>query len=55
MEAILKELSAIRELLQRLPELQAAVLLQMSEEYRTAQLEGKTASDLWIIAPPSSR
>ena len=55
MEAILNELSAIRALLQQLPELQAAVLLQMSEEYRAAQLEGKRVSDLWIIAPPRSR
>ncbi len=55
MEAILKELSAIRALLQQLPELQGAVLLQMIEEYRAAQLEGKKVSDLWVIAPPSSR
>ena len=55
MEAILKEISAIRALLQQLPELQGAVLLQMIEEYRAAQLEGKKVSALWVIAPPSSR
>ena len=52
---IKEKLVAIESLLQRLPEIQAAVFLKMQEEYETARLEGKKSSDLWVIAPPHSR
>lgn len=52
---ITEKLTAIESLLQRLPEIQAAVFIQMQEEYRAAQLQGRKSSDLWVIAPPDSR
>ena len=52
---IKEKLAAIESLLQRLPEIQAAVFIQMQEEYRAAQLQGRKSSDLWVIAPPDSR
>lgn len=52
---IKEKLAAIESLLQRLPEIQAAVLIQMCEEYQAARLEGKSSSDLWVISPPNSR
>lgn len=55
LEKIRKELEAIHSLLQRLPEIQAAVLLQMREEAQTAELGGKTLRDIWTIAPPGQR
>ena len=53
--AIEKRLAAIESLLQRLPEMQAAMFIQMNEEYQAAKLEGKKSSDLWVIAPPDLR
>lgn len=50
-----KKLAAIESLLQRLPEIQAGVLIQMYEEYTEARLTGQKSSDLWTIAPPHSR
>lgn len=50
-----EKLAAIESLLQRLPEIQAAVFIQMQEEYLTARMQGKKSSDLWVIAPPNSR
>lgn len=55
LERIHKELTEIKSLLQNLPEIQAAVYLQMLEEYNAARLQGKTTADLWTIAPPNSR
>lgn len=52
---IKEKLAAIESLLQRLPEIQAAVFIKMQEEYQAARLAGKNSSDLWIIAPPNSR
>lgn len=52
---IKQTLEEIKSLLQRLPEIQAAVFIQMNEEYRAAQMAGKKSSDLWTIAPPNSR
>lgn len=52
---IKEKLVAIESLLQRLPEIQAAVFLKMQEEYEAARMEGKKSSDLWVIAPPNSR
>ena len=55
MSEIKKRLAAIESLLQRLPEMQAAMFIQMNEEYQAAKLEGKKSSDLWGIAPPDLR
>ena len=52
---IKEKLAAIESLLQRLPEMQAAMFIQMNEEYQAAKLEGKKSSDLWVIAPPDLR
>lgn len=52
---IKEKLSSIESLLKRLPEIQAAVFIQMNEEYQSAQLAGMKCSDLWTIAPPNSR
>lgn len=48
-------LAAIESLLQRLPEIQAAAFFQMYDEYQKARMEGKKASDLWVIPQPNSR
>lgn len=52
---IKERLVAIESLLQRLPEIQAAVFIQMNEEYQAARMSGMKSSDLWTIAPPNSR
>jgi len=52
---IKEKLATIESLLQRLPEIQAAVFIQMNEEYQAALMAGKKSSDLWTIAPPNSR
>lgn len=52
---IKKRLEAIESLLQRLPEIQAAVFLKMNEEYHAARMQGKKASDLWEVIPPNLR
>ena len=52
---IKKTLEAIESLLRRLPEIQAAVLIQLDEEYQFARMQGKKSSDLWVIPPPNSR
>jgi len=52
---IKEKLAAIESLLQRLPEIQAAVFIQMNEEYQAARLQGRKSSDLWDVVPPSSR
>ena len=52
---IKEKLAAIESLLQRLPEIQAAVFFQMLDEYQSAKLEGKSARDLWEVANPSAR
>lgn len=55
LEAIQKELTEIKSLLQNLPEIQAAVYIQMSEEYQAARMTGKKSSDLWTIVQPNLR
>ena len=52
---ITKKLTAIESLLQRLPEIQAAVYLQMREEYEAARMQGKKTSDIWTIQQPNLR
>ena len=55
MDVVIKKLEAIESLLQRLPEIQAAVLIQMNEEYQAAKIQGKSSNDIWTIAPPNLR
>lgn len=56
LERIEKELAAIASLLRRLPEIQAAVYLQMKEEYAGASLfRHQSAKDLWEVCPPNLR
>lgn len=43
---IKEKLAAIESLLQRLPEIQAAVFLQMQDEYEMAKAQGRRAQDL---------
>lgn len=50
-----EKLTDIESLLQRLPEIQAAVFIQMQEECQAAKMQGKKSSDLWVIPPPNSR
>lgn len=52
---IKEKLAAIESLLQRLPEIQAAVFLNMLDEYQSAKLIGKKAADLWEIPSPPAR
>lgn len=52
---IKEKLEAIESLLRQLPEIQAAVFIQMNEEYQIAKLQGRKSSDLWTIAPPNLR
>lgn len=52
---IKKKLASIESLLQRMPEMQAAVFIQMMEEYNTAKLMGKSTKELWVIPPPGER
>ena len=52
---IKEKLAAIESLLQRLPEIQAAVFFQLLDEYELAKLQGRKANDIWIIAPPDKR
>ena len=55
LEQIEKRLAAIESLLQRLPEIQAAVFFQMLDEYQSAKLRQQSAIDLWDVAPPNLR
>ena len=52
---IKERLAAIESLLQRLPEIQAAVFLKMLDEYQYAKLTGKKAADLWEVPSPPAR
>ncbi len=52
---IKEELAAIEALLQRLPEVQAAVFLQMWDEYQSARFTGRKPGDIWTIPPPGLR
>lgn len=54
-EAINEKLTAIESLLQRLPEIQAAVFFQMLDEYQSAKLEAKKARDIWYVPSPEKR
>ena len=49
------KLAAIESLLQRLPEIQAAVFIQMQEEYQDARAQGQRSLDIWTILPPDER
>lgn len=50
-----EKLAAIESLLQRLPEIQAAVFFQMLDEYQSAKFTGTKAADLWEIPTPDQR
>lgn len=50
-----KRLATIERLLRELPEMQAAVLFQMLDEYQAARMAGQKASDIWEIASPEQR
>lgn len=52
---IKEKLAAIESLLQQLPEIQAAVFFRMLDEYQTARIAGKKASDIWDIVSPAKR
>lgn len=52
---IKEKLSAIESLLQRLPEIQAAVFFRMLDEYEAAKLQGRRSSDLWEVPNPQKR
>lgn len=52
---IKEKLAAIESLLQRLPELQAAVFFSMLDEYQAAKVVGLNASELWEIPNPTER
>lgn len=50
-----KRLATVERLLRELPEMQAAVLFQMLDEYQAARMAGQKASDIWEIASPEQR
>ena len=52
---IKEKLAAIESLLQRLPEIQAAVFFQMLDEYEAAKLQGRRARELWEVPDPQER
>ena len=54
-QTVIKKLTAIESLLQRLPEIQAAVHFTMQDEYESAKLYGRKAKDIWTIAPINRR
>lgn len=54
-QEIKEKLAAIESLLQRLPEIQAAVFFQMLDEYQYAKFEGRKASDIWTVPSPPVR
>ena len=55
LNVIKEKLAAIESLLQRLPEIQAAVFFQMLDEYQTAKIQGRTAGELWEVPNPRDR
>lgn len=52
---IRERLAAIESLLQRLPEIQAAVFFQMLEKYQIAKIQGRAAGELWEVPNPRDR
>ena len=55
LKEIEEKLAAIESLLQRLPEIQAAVFLLMRDEYETAKAQGRDARQLWSVPNPDQR
>lgn len=55
LKEIKDKLAAIESLLQRLPEIQAAVFFQMLDEYQDAKMIGRKAEDIWSVIPPNQR
>ena len=55
LKEIKEKLAAIESLLQRLPEIQAAVFLLMRDEYETAKAQGRDARQLWAVPNPDQR
>ena len=53
LEEMKKSLAHIESLLQRMPEIQAAVFITMWEEWEKAKFCGRSAKDLWEIIPPN--
>ena len=54
-QEVIEKLTAIESLLQRLPEIQAAVHFKMQDEYEAAKFSGMKAKDIWEIAQVSQR
>lgn len=54
-QEIKEKLAAIESLLQRLPEIQAAVFFQMLDDYQSAKLSGHSAKELWEVPNPPAR
>ena len=52
---IKENLAAIESLLQRLPEIQAAVFMTMQEERDAARMAGKHCTDIWEVPKPTER
>lgn len=52
---IKERLTAIESLLQRLPEIQAAIFFQMLDEYQSARLTGTKVHDIWDVPTPDQR
>ena len=55
LKEVKEKLTAIESLLQRLPEIQAAVLLLMRDEYETAKAQGRDVRQLWAVPNPDQR
>lgn len=55
MEEINERLDRIESLLQRLPEIQAAVFISMWEEWQENNIFGTKAKDLWEVPNPKER
>ena len=55
LKEVKEKLAAIESLLQRLPEIQAAVFLLMRDEYETAKAQGGDARKLWAVPNPDQR
>lgn len=55
LKEVKEKLAAIESLLQRLPEIQAAVFLLMRDEYETAKAQRRDARQLWSVPNPDQR
>lgn len=55
LDAIRTHLASIDRQLKHLPEIQAAVFLQMQEAANNGKFQGVSVNDLWEVAPPAQR